>query len=92
VSWGGPLNVGGVGIIKGTDNQAAANAFVDFMLSRTAQQLEARNALEIPVVKGIKQPKGMPTADQLKVPGLDVRQFETLPDARQLLTQVGITG
>jgi iron(III) transport system substrate-binding protein len=89
---GGPLNVGGVGIIKGTDNQAAANGFVNFMLSRTAQQLEARNALEIPVVKGVKQPKGMPTADQLMVPGLDVRQFETLPDARRLLTQVGITG
>jgi iron(III) transport system substrate-binding protein len=89
---GGPLNVGGVGIIKGTDNQAAANAFVNFMLSQPAQQLEARNALEIPVVKGVKQPKGMPTADQLMVPGLDVRQFETLPDARRLLTQVGITG
>jgi iron(III) transport system substrate-binding protein len=89
---GGPLNVAGVGVIKGTDNAAAASAFVDFMLSRPAQQLEARNALEIPVVKGVKQPKGMPTADQLMVPGLDVRQFETLPDARRLLTEVGITG
>jgi iron(III) transport system substrate-binding protein len=34
---GGLLNVAGVGIIKGTDNEAAANAFVDFMLSPTAQ-------------------------------------------------------
>jgi iron(III) transport system substrate-binding protein len=89
---GGPLNVGGVGIIKGTKNGAAANAFVDFMLSQPVQQLEAKNALEIPVVKGVKQPEGMPTPDELMVPGLDVRQFEQLPDARRLLSEVGITG
>jgi ABC-type Fe3+ transport system substrate-binding protein len=71
---------------------AAANAFVDFMLSQPAQRLEARNALEIPVVKGVRQAKGMPAADQLMVPGLDVRQFEILSDARRLLTQLGITG
>jgi iron(III) transport system substrate-binding protein len=32
---GGLLNIAGVGIVKGTDNEAAANAFVDFMLSQT---------------------------------------------------------
>jgi iron(III) transport system substrate-binding protein len=85
--------VGGVGIIKGTDNQAAANAFVDFWLSPAAQRsYTAQGAYEIPVVEGVKPPKGIPTADQLMVPGLDVRQFETLPDARRLLTQAGITG
>jgi iron(III) transport system substrate-binding protein len=89
---GGPLNIAGVGIVKGTDNAAEANAFVDFMLSRTAQQAEAENALEIPVVDGAKQPNGMPAADELMVPDLDMRRFERLPDARRLLAEVGITG
>ncbi len=86
----GLLNVGGVGIIKGTDNEAAANAFVDFMLSQTAQRYFAEVNLEIPLVNGVKPPEGVPTADELTVPGLDVRQLEDLDDTRELLTEVGI--
>jgi iron(III) transport system substrate-binding protein len=86
----GLLNVGGVGIIKGTDDEAAANAFVDFMLSQTAQRYFAEVNLEIPVVEGVEPPEGTPTADELAVPGLDVRQLEDLDDTRELLTEVGI--
>jgi hypothetical protein len=32
----------------------------------------------------------MPTASELTVPGLDLRQFEELQGARRLLTEVGI--
>ncbi len=87
---GGLLNVAGVGIIKGTDKEAEANAFVDFMLSRTAQEAYARDAFEIPVALDVAPPNGMPTALELIVPGLDVRQFDRLDGARQLLTEVGI--
>jgi iron(III) transport system substrate-binding protein len=89
---GGPLNPAGIGIIKGTDNQAAASAFVDFMLSPTAQRYFAKDALEIPMVKGVEPPAGMPTADELTLPGLGPQQLEELPDARRLLTATGITG
>jgi iron(III) transport system substrate-binding protein len=89
---GGLLNVAGVGIIKGTDNAAAANALVDFMLSRAAQQVYARDAHEIPMVEGVEPAKGIPTADELTVPGLDVRQLEELQDARRLLTEAGVIG
>jgi iron(III) transport system substrate-binding protein len=89
---GGLLNVAGVGIIKGTDKAAAASALVDFMLSRPTQRTYAQDAHEIPLVEGVEPTKGMPTADELLVPGLDARQFEQLPDARRLLTEVGITG
>jgi iron(III) transport system substrate-binding protein len=89
---GGLLNVAGVGIVKGTDNAAAASALVDFMLSRPTQQVYAQDGHEIPLVAGVQPTGGMPTADELTVPRLDVRQFEQLPDARRLLTQAGITG
>jgi iron(III) transport system substrate-binding protein len=87
---GGLLNVAGVGIIKGTDNEAAANAFVDFLLSPTAQQYFAEVNLEIPLVEGVEPPEGTPTADELIVPDLDVQQLEDLQGTRELLTEVGI--
>ncbi len=90
---GGLLNLVGIGIIKGTDKTAAANAFVDFMLSQQAQQLEATIAFEIPVAKGATPPAGLglPTADELIMPGLDQRKLEDLDGTRDLFRQVGIT-
>jgi iron(III) transport system substrate-binding protein len=87
---GGLLNPAGVGIIEGTDNEAAANAFVDFMLSPTAQQYFAEVNLEIPFVEGVEPPAGAPTADELTVPNLDLRQLEDLQSTRELLREVGI--
>ena len=87
---GGLLQVAGVGIIKGTDNEAAANAFVDFLLSPTAQRYIAEVNLEIPLAEGIEPPEGTPTVDKLTVPNLDVRQLEDLQGTRELLTETGI--
>lgn len=87
---GGLLNVAGVGIVKGTDSKAAATAFVDFMLSRAAGQSYVDEAYEIPVRERVQQAKGVPSADDLIVPGLDVRRFEELDYARRLLADAGI--
>lgn len=87
---GGLLNVGGLGIIAGTDNKEAANAFVDFMLSREAEQYYAERTYEIPLLEDVELPRGIPSAKDLIVPGLDVREFEKLDDARRLLTDAGI--
>jgi iron(III) transport system substrate-binding protein len=89
---GGLLNAAGVGIIKGTDNMAAANALVDYMLSQTIARAYAKDAHEIPLVDGAEPPEGTPTADELTVPELDLRQFDELDSARRLLTEVGIIG
>lgn len=86
----GLLSADGVGIIKGTDNQAAANAFVDFMLSQAAERYFAAGNAEIPIVKGIDPRQGRLTADELTVPGLGMQRLEELDDARALLTDVGI--
>jgi iron(III) transport system substrate-binding protein len=82
--------VAGVGIINSTDNKAAASALVDFMLSQTAQRYYTEDTYEIPVLDGAEPPQGMPAADELTVPGLNVKQFEELKDARRLLTDAGI--
>jgi iron(III) transport system substrate-binding protein len=87
---GGLLNVAGVGIVKTTRKQAEASRLVDFLLSQPAQQYMATETYEIPLVKNITLPAGIPTADELLVPGLDGKQFEKLPDADRLLTEAGV--
>jgi iron(III) transport system substrate-binding protein len=77
-------------IVKGTTNEAAAKAFVDFLLSPPAQNYFAESNREIPLVEGIELPGGTPTVDELTVPDLDVRRLEDLQSARKLLTEVGI--
>jgi iron(III) transport system substrate-binding protein len=89
---GGLLNMGGVGIIKNTRKQAEASALVDFLLSQPAQQYMGTDTYEIPVVDNVTLPAGIPTANELIVPGLDQKQFEKLPDADRLLTDLGIIG
>jgi iron(III) transport system substrate-binding protein len=84
---GGLLNVAGIGIIKDTDNTEGANALVDFMLSTTAQ---AAYTNEIPLVEGTTPLGGIPTPDELTIPGLEQRMFEELHDARRLLTETGV--
>jgi iron(III) transport system substrate-binding protein len=79
-----------VGIVEGTDNEAAASAFVDFMLSEATQRHMAEVHFEIPFVKDVEPPAGMPTADELTVPGLDLRRLEDLQSTRELLTELGI--
>jgi iron(III) transport system substrate-binding protein len=85
-----PLQVTGVGITDSTDNKAAAGAFVDFMLSPTAQQYFASNALEIPLIEDLDLPAGTPTAAEQTIPGLDMDSLEELDATRDLLGEVGI--
>lgn len=86
----GLLSVDGVGIINGTDNRAAANAFVDFMLSQTAEQYFTVGNVEIPIVESMKQGEGGLTAEELAVPGLDIQRLAELDDTLELLRSVGI--
>lgn len=69
--------------MEGADEEAAARAFVDFMLSQTAQRYFAEVNLEIPLVEGVEPPEGAPTAADLIVPDLDVRQLEDLEGTRE---------
>lgn len=50
---GVPMNVAGVGIIKGAQNQQAALKFVDFLLQPQTQDLFARQNYEMPVLYGV---------------------------------------
>jgi iron(III) transport system substrate-binding protein len=64
-----------VGIVKGSQNQAAAEAFVDFLYTPEAQQLFVQRSY-IPVLPGIPNPPGTPEVERLRVIGPNLDYIE----------------
>ena len=62
-----------VAILSTTANAAAAEAFVDFLLSREGQEIEARQGY-IPALPGIALPPGYPDAAAIKPMAFDPAQ------------------
>ncbi|MGM7724043.1 ABC transporter substrate-binding protein [Metabacillus sp. Hm71] len=63
---GVPVITEPIAIMKNTDNEAAAKAFVDFVLSEEGQQLAAEIGYT-PIRKGIEAPEGLKTIEEMKV-------------------------
>lgn len=58
--------IGGVSIIKGSPNPDGARRFVDFMLSRVPQDINAKYGLRYPTRTDAPVPMGMPALTSLK--------------------------
>lgn len=65
-SEGSPIITEPVGIIKGAKNEAAAKAFVDFVLSEAGQKATAEIGYT-PIRSGVEAPKGLKSVDELKI-------------------------
>jgi iron(III) transport system substrate-binding protein len=63
---GVPVITEPIAIMKNTSNEAAAKAFVDFVLSEEGQQLAAEIGYT-PIRKGIDAPDGLKTIDEMNV-------------------------
>ncbi len=63
--------LGGVSIIKGGPNLAGAKRFIDFMLGRTAQDINAKYGLRFPVRADVPSPTGMPQLSSMKFVNYD---------------------
>lgn len=59
-----------VAILKTTDNEEAAKAFVDWQLSRTAQEQSVAQGY-FPIIEGVAAPEGYPALDSLNILPLD---------------------
>ncbi len=71
---GVPVITEPIGIMNGTDNEAAARAFVDFVLSEEGQQLAAELGYS-PIRKGVEAPEGLKTIEDLKVISADMKEL-----------------
>ena len=63
--------IGAVSIIKGAPHLSAAQKFVDFILTPTPMEINARNGLRYPVRGGVKMPEGVPPFETLQFVNYD---------------------
>ena len=87
---GALVNVAGAGVLAGTKNQAAAEAFVAFLLSETAQQYFADQTYEYPLAAGVAANEALPPLEEIQTPALDLSKLEDARGTTQLLQELGI--
>lgn len=76
---GSPAVTEPVGIVNGTDNETAAQAFVDFILSDRGQEVTAEIGYT-PIKSGVAAPEGFRTVDEIQTITYDTK---TLADNRE---------
>lgn len=87
---GGLVNVAGVGILESTDNRRAAQAFVDYMLSREGQEYFAETTYEYPLAAGVQPSVKLPKLESLQPPTIDLSDLDTLAATQELLVKTGL--
>ncbi|MBZ5201668.1 ABC transporter substrate-binding protein [Planomicrobium chinense] len=63
---GVPVITEPIGILANTDNEEAAQAFVDFVLSEEGQELASEQGYT-PIREGVEAPEGLKSLDEIKV-------------------------
>lgn len=87
---GGLVNVAGVGILQGTDQQAAAEELVRYLLSEQTQEYfgQVTDELEFPLREGVEAPD-LPSLESLEAPEVELSRLEDLQGTLELLQEVG---
>lgn len=87
---GSLVNVAGAGITAGAAGSNNANAFIEWLLSPTAQQFFVENSFEYPVVEGIAAADGLPALETLRGPDIELAELADLPGTLTMLEDVGL--
>lgn len=87
---GALINVAGAGILAGTEHQEAAEQFITFLVSDTAQQYFAEETYEYPLVTSVEPSTEVPPLSEIQTPDLDLSKLEDLQGTLTLLQDLGI--
>lgn len=90
---GGPgstVMVAGAGILEASDNQAVAERFLEFMLSKVGQQYFAGQTFEYPVVEGVKTPHVLVPLAEINQPNIPLKDLADLEGTQALLRETGV--
>ncbi|MFN3867120.1 MAG: iron ABC transporter substrate-binding protein, partial [Demequina sp.] len=75
---GSIVNVTGAGLLSGAADDADALAFVEYLVSESAQQYFVDNTFEYPLIDGVAAPEGLPALETLTNPELDLSDLDSL--------------
>ncbi|SFM25772.1 ABC transporter substrate-binding protein [Salibacterium qingdaonense] len=85
---GVPVITEPIGIMNETDNEEAAKAFVDFVLSKKGQEVSTEIGYT-PIREGVEAPEGLKTVDELNVLSHDVQELlETREQDKQQFADI----
>ncbi|SEG24416.1 iron(III) transport system substrate-binding protein [Thermomonospora echinospora] len=88
---GALINVAGVGVLAGSEHNAAALKAVDFLLSKEAQTYFADETKEYPLASGVTSTvPDLPPLESLKAPEIDLGKLESLQQTLTMLREVGM--
>lgn len=89
---GALVNATAVGVLARAQDNPAALAFVEYLLSVEGQIYFTEETFEYPLIAGVPDPVGVPPLDQLAGPDLDLTDLDSLEQTQALLTDVGLLG
>jgi iron(III) transport system substrate-binding protein len=87
---GALINVSSATIIDGTDQQELAENFIRHLLSAEAQEFFATRTFAYPTVPEVQPPGGLPTADELNPPDIDLTELSDIQPTLQLLRETNV--
>ena len=90
---GGPgsvVMVAGVGILSGSENQGNAEKFVEFMLSKVAQQYFAGQTFEYPLVEGVKLNRLLIPFAEINHPNIGLDELSDIKGTVDMLRDTGV--
>lgn len=82
---GSLINIAGVAILKTSANSDAAKKFVEYMLSKSAQEYFATTTHEYPLAKGVETKKSLTPLADIKQPSIDLNDLKGLKETVELL-------
>ena len=85
---GALINIAGLGILAGAENQAAALTFVEYLLGDVAQAYFRDQTFEYPL-NGLGPAEGVPSLAELSPPSLALTDLSDLEGTLELLRGVG---
>jgi iron(III) transport system substrate-binding protein len=87
---GSMINIAGLAIVDTADNEALAEQFIDYMLSRDAQLYFSTETYEYPLLNGTKVLGPQLTLDQISTPDdLKLADIDDLEGTLNLIREVG---
>jgi iron(III) transport system substrate-binding protein len=84
---GNLINVAGVGMVS---DSAAAKLFVEYLLSKSAQEYFAIQTSEYPLISGVDKVVDLPALTEVPAPDIDLSDLDSLSETLDLIREAGL--
>jgi len=87
---GSLVNVASTGILNTAANPAAAQTFVDYLLTQESQEYFANETQEYPLIEDVPANPELPALDEVASPDIDLSDLSDLEGTLRLIQEAGV--